>query len=62
LETQRTDVASVVSVPVNDDFLRENLRRFVAERVFPKFKFIFKETTLGQVEMSANQWFHNKTC
>jgi hypothetical protein len=61
LETQRTDVASVVSVLVNDDFLRENLRRFVAERVFPKFKFIFKETTLGQVVEMANQWFHNKT-
>lgn len=60
-KTQRTDVASVVSVPVNDDFLRENLRRFVAERVFPKFKFIFKETTLGQVvEMALTNGFITK--
>jgi hypothetical protein len=41
LENQRTDVASVVSVQLMTIFF-ENLRRFVAERVFPKFKFIFK--------------------
>jgi hypothetical protein len=42
LENQRTDVASVVSVQLMTIFF-ENLRRFVAERVFPKFKFIFKK-------------------
>jgi hypothetical protein len=45
----REQMLQVCKCSVNDDFLRENLRRFVAERVFPKFKFIFKETTLGQV-------------
>jgi hypothetical protein len=60
-KNQRANVASVVSAPVNDDFLRENLRKFVAERVFPKFKFIFKNTTLGQVvEMALTNGFITK--
>jgi hypothetical protein len=57
-KSQRTEITSVVSVPSNDDFLRENLRKFVAERVFPKFKFIFKAKTLGQVvEMALTNGF-----
>jgi hypothetical protein len=47
-KSQRADVAIVVSAPVNDDFLQENLQKFVSERVFPKFKFIFKNTTLDR--------------
>jgi hypothetical protein len=39
---KRTDVASVVSVPVNDDFLRENLRDLWREGT-SKFKFILKQ-------------------
>jgi hypothetical protein len=56
-----SDVASVVSAPVNDDFLKENLRKFVAERVFPKFKFIFKQKILEQVvEMALTNGFITK--
>ena len=43
------DEASVTSDPRLDDSVKENLRRFVADRVFPKFKFIFDKETLGQV-------------
>ena len=43
------DEASVISDPRLDDSVKENLRRFVADRVFPKFKFIFDKETLGQV-------------
>ena len=43
------DEASVMSDPRLDDSVKENLRRFVADRVFPKFKFIFDKETLGQV-------------
>jgi hypothetical protein len=56
-----SDVASVVSAPVNDDFLKENLWKFVAERVLPKFKFIFKQKTLEQVvEMALTYGFITK--
>jgi phage I-like protein len=47
--SQNTDGISIVSAGKNDDILKENLRRFVAERVFSKFKFIFKQERLGQV-------------
>ena len=43
------DEASVTSDPRLDDSVKENLRRFVADRVFPKFKFMFDKETLGQV-------------
>jgi hypothetical protein len=56
------DVANVASAPVNDDFLKENLWKFVAKRVFPKFKFIFKQTTLEQVvEMAFANGFITKS-
>ena len=43
------DEASVMSDPRLDDSVKENLRRFVADRVFPEFKFTFDKETLGQV-------------
>jgi hypothetical protein len=44
--------ASTVT-PEYESFVRENLRRFVMERVFPSWKFIFKPGPLGQVVLLA---------
>jgi hypothetical protein len=55
------DMASVVSDPKHDEVLKENLKKFVAARVFPKFKFIFKKEILGQVvEMALTTHFITK--
>jgi hypothetical protein len=39
--------------PEYESFVRENLRRFVTERVFPSWKFIFKPGLLSQVVLLA---------
>jgi hypothetical protein len=45
--------ASSVLAPANEDMLKENLRKFVAERVFPSWKFIFRNDLLQQCVVLA---------
>ena len=44
---------STITPPVNDRILKENLRKFVAAKVFPNWKFIFKKEKLELCVMSA---------
>jgi hypothetical protein len=44
--------ASTVSVEF-EAFAKENIRRFVTDKVFPKWKFIFKAGLLGDIVKSA---------
>jgi hypothetical protein len=45
--------ASVLPAPANDNMLKENLRKFVAVKVFPSWKFIFKKDFLEKCVVSA---------
>jgi hypothetical protein len=45
--------ASVLPNPANENMLKDNLRRFVASKVFPNWKFIFKKELLGKCVVSA---------
>jgi hypothetical protein len=45
--------SSVFLAPANEDMLKENLRKFVAERVFPSWKFIFRNDLLQQCVVLA---------
>jgi hypothetical protein len=60
-KTQRTDVASVVSVQLMTIFF-EKTYGDLWRRGYFQIQIHFQETTLGQVVEIANQWFHNKTC
>jgi hypothetical protein len=45
--------ASTIIRPENEEFMKECLRKFVAKRIFPSWKCIFKKEKLGQVVSSA---------
>jgi hypothetical protein len=44
---------ATLTPPVNGRMLKENLRKFVAAKVFPNWKFIFKKEKLGDCVLSA---------
>lgn len=44
---------ATVTPPANERILKENLRKFVAEKVFPNWKFIFKKDKLELCVVSA---------
>ena len=44
---------ATVAPPPNERLLKENLRKFVAAKVFPNWKFIFKKEKLGLCVISA---------
>jgi hypothetical protein len=45
--------AASIAPPANERILRENLRKFVAAKVFPSWKFIFKKEKLGRCVTAA---------
>jgi hypothetical protein len=45
--------AASIAPPANERILKENLRKFVAAKVFPSWKFIFKKDKLGRCVTAA---------
>ena len=44
---------ATVTCPTDEKFIKENLRKFVAAKVFPSWKFIFKKEQLSLCVVSA---------